>query len=79
MSDAHFRDVLLIWVLRRLDLGEARREMEQAYGELFESGKLDEMTRDALTVYMLDILDRHEIPHPIRSQEDFAMMRYTPF
>lgn len=79
MNNEHFHDILMIWLLRRLDLGEAKREMHRAYGDLLENGKLDEMSRDEITMYMLDILDRYEFPHPIRNLEDFKILHYVPF
>lgn len=47
--------------------------------DLLENGELDEMTRDEITMYMLDILDRYEFPHPIRNLEDFRILHYVPF
>lgn len=79
MNNEHFHDILMIWLLRRLDLGEAKREMHRAYGDLLENGELDEMSRDEITMYMLDILDRYEFSHPIRNLEDFKILHYVPF
>lgn len=79
MNNEHFHVILMIWLLRRLDLGEAKREMHRAYGDLLENGELDEMSRDEITMYMLDILDRYEFPHPIRNLEDFKILHYVPF
>ena len=51
MNNEHFHDILMIWLLRRLDLGEAKRAMHRAYGDLLENGELDEMSRDEITMY----------------------------
>lgn len=79
MNDEHFHDIVMIWLLRRLDLGEAKREVWQAYEELCRSEDLFELSRDELTVYMLDILDKYELPHPIRKEKDFNFMQCDPF
>ena len=79
MKEEHFHEIVMIWLLRRLDLGEAKREMYRDYGELFESGKLEEMSRDELTVHMLEILDRYELPHTIKCAEDFRFLHFVPF
>ena len=79
MNDEHFHDIVMIWLLRRLDLGAAKREMLHAYGDLFESGELEDMSKDDLTMYMLEILDRYELPHTIKRVEDFKFLHYVPF
>jgi hypothetical protein len=53
--------------------------MLHAYGDLFESGKLEDMSKDDLTMYMLEILDRYELPHTIKCAEDFKFLHYVPF
>ena len=50
MNDEHFHDIVMIWLLRRLDLGAAKHEMLHAYGDLFESGELEDMSKDDLTM-----------------------------
>ena len=35
MNDEQFHDLVMIWLLRRLDLGAAKHEMFHAYGDLF--------------------------------------------
>ena len=65
MSNEHFHDILMIWLLSRLDLTEAKKQVSLAYGELVQNGELDSMSKDDVTVYMLDILDRYELPHSI--------------
>ena len=79
MNDEHFHDIVMIWLLRRLDLGAAKHEMPHAYGDLFESGELEDMSKDDLTMYMLEILDRYELPHTIKCAEDFKFLHYVPF
>lgn len=42
--------------------------------------ELYELSRDELTVHMLDILDKYELPHLIRSREkDFIILMNDPF
>ena len=79
MSNEHFHDILMIWLLRRLDLTEAKKQVSLAYGELVQTGELDSMSKDDVTVYMLDILDRYELPHTIKCAEDFKFLHYVPF
>ena len=79
MNDDRFHDILMIWLLRRLDLIEAKRSISRAYQELFDNGELDHMSRDDITMYMLEILDRFEIPHPIRNLENFKIVDFSPF
>ena len=79
MNDEHFHDIVMIRLLRRLDLGAAKHEIHQSYGDLFESGELEDMSKDDLTMYMLEILDRYELPHPIKCAEDFKFLHYVPF
>jgi hypothetical protein len=57
MNDEPFHDIVIIWLLRRLDLGEAKREVWQEYQDLCENDELYELSRDELIVHMLDILD----------------------
>ena len=70
---------MMIWLLRRLDLGAAKHEIHQLYGDLFESGELEDMSKDDLTMFMLEILDRYELPHTIKCAEDFKFLHYVPF
>lgn len=79
MNDEHFHDIVMIWLLRRLDLGEAKREVWREYQELCENEDVFELTRDELTVHMLDILDKYELPHPIRREKDFNFLLNDPF
>lgn len=79
MNDEHFHDIVMIRLLRRLDLGAAKHEMLHAYGDLFESGELEDMSKDDLTMYMLEILDRYELPHTIKCAENFKFLHYVPF
>ena len=76
MNDEHFHDIVMIRLLRRLDLGAAKHEMLHAYGDLFESGELEDMSKDDLTMYMLEILDRYELPHTIKCAENFKFLHY---
>ena len=79
MNDEHFHDIVMIRLLRRLDLGAAKHEMLHAYGDLFESVELEDMSKDDLTMFMLEILDRYELPHTIKCAEDFKFLHYVPF
>ena len=79
MNDEHFHDIVMIWLLRRLDLGAAKHEIHQSYDDLFESGELKDMSKDDLTMFMLEILDRYELPHTIKCAEDFKFLHYVPF
>ena len=79
MSNEHFHDILMIWLLRRLDLTEAKKQVSLAYGELVQNGELDSMSKDDVTIYMLDIVDRYELPHTIKCAEDFKFLHYVPF
>lgn len=79
MSNEHFHDILMIWLLRRLDLTEAKKQVSLAYGELVQNGELDSMSKDDVTVYMLDIVDRYELPHSIHCFENYQMLKLVPF
>ena len=79
MSNKNFHDILMIWLLRRLDLTEAKKQVSLAYGELVQNGELDSMSKDDVTIYMLDIVDRYELPHTIKCAEDFKFLHYVPF
>ena len=79
MNGEHFHDIVMIRLLRRLDLGAAKHEMLHAYGDLFESVELEDMSKDDLTMYMLEILGRYELPHTIKCAEDFKFLHYVPF
>ena len=61
MNNEHFHDILMIWLLRRLALSEAKCEVWQEYQDLCENEKVFELSRDELTVHMLGILDKHEL------------------
>ena len=37
MNSEQLHDILMIWLLRRLDLGDARREIDTTYDDLFEN------------------------------------------
>ena len=79
MSNEHFHDILMIWLLRRLDLTEAKKQVSLAYGELVQNGELDSMSKDDVTVYMLDIVDRYELPHSIHCFENYQTLKLVPF
>lgn len=79
MNSKQLHDILMIWLLRRLDLGDARREIDTTYDDLFENGELDDMSHDEMTLLMLDILDRYELPHPIHNAGDYKIMYRAPF
>ena len=64
MNSEQLHDILMIWLLRRLDLGDARREIDTTYDDLFENGELDDMSHDEMTLLMLDILDGMNYPIP---------------
>ena len=40
MNSEQLHDILMIWLLRRLDLGDARREIDTTYDDLFENGEM---------------------------------------
>ena len=40
MNDEHFHGIVMIWLLRRLDLSEARREVWREYQDLCENDEL---------------------------------------
>lgn len=79
MNDEHFHDIVMIWLLRRLDIGEAKREVWREYQDLCENEEVFGLTRDELTIHMLDILDKHELPHPIRREKSYGFMHCDPF
>lgn len=71
--------IVMIWLLCRLDLGEARREVWLEYRNLCENEEIFELSRDELTLHMLDILDKHELPHPIRREKNLNFLMNDPF
>ena len=79
MNDEHFHDIVMIWLLRRLDLGAAMPEVWREYQDRCENDEVFELTRDELTVHMLDILDKHELPHSIRREKNFNFLLNDPF
>ena len=79
MSNEHFHDILMIWLLRRLDLTEAKKQVSLAYGELVQTGELDSMSKDDVTIYMLDIVDRYELPHSLHCFDNYHMLKLVPF
>jgi len=79
MNDEHFHNIVTIWLLRRLDLGEARREVWLEYRNLCENEEIFELSRDEITVHMLDILDKHELLHPIRREKNLNFLMNDPF
>lgn len=78
MNDEYFHDIVMVWLLRRLDLGEAKREVWREYQDLCENEEVFELSRDELTVHMLDILDKYELPHSIQREKDFNLLLNDP-
>ena len=72
MNSEQLHDILMIWLL-------PRREIDTTYDDLFENGELDDMSHDEMTLLMLDILDRYELPHPIHNAGDYKIMYRAPF
>ncbi len=69
MKRKQFRKILLIWVLRRLDLSGAQREIAEYYADLRATGAVKKLRKDEITVSMLEILDRYELPYSINSDK----------
>ena len=61
MNDDIFHDIVLIWLLRRLDISEAKREVNREYQDLCENCDVFMLSRDELIVHMLDILDKYAL------------------
>jgi hypothetical protein len=61
MTEELLHDAILIWLLRRLDLSKARREVFEYYQMLTEDDDPKKISRHDLTLEILDILDRHEL------------------
>lgn len=64
MNDERFHDILMIWLLRRLDLSRAKKDISETYSEMSDNGELNDMSKDELTLYLLNIMDRYELPCP---------------
>lgn len=79
MNDDIFHDIVLIWLLRRLDISEAKREVNREYQDLCENCDVFMLSRDELIVHMLDILDKYELPLPIHREKEFNFMHCDPF
>ena len=54
MNDDIFHDIVMIWLLRRLDLSEAKREVRREYHDLCEDDDIFMLSRDELIIHMLD-------------------------
>ena len=65
MNDDIFHDIVLIWLLRRLDISEAKREVNREYQDLCENCDVFMLSRDELIVHMLDILDKYALLPPM--------------
>lgn len=61
MTEELLHDAVLIWLLRRLDLSKARREVFEYFQMLTEQEDGKKISRYDLTMEILDILDRHEL------------------
>ena len=66
MTEELLHDAILIWLLRRLDLSKARREVFEYYQMLTEDDVPKKISRHDLTLEILDILDRHELHYSDR-------------
>ena len=71
MNDDIFHDIVLIWLLRRLDISEAKREVNREYQDLCENCDVFMLSRDELIVHMLDILDKYALLPPIYGENNF--------
>ena len=71
MNDDIFHDIVLIWLLRRLDISEAKREVNREYQDLCEDDDVFMLSRDELIVHMLDILDKYALLPPIQGENNF--------
>jgi hypothetical protein len=71
MNDDIFHDIVLIWLLRRLDISEAKREVNREYQDLCENCDVFMLSRDELIVHMLDILDKYALLPPIQGENNF--------
>ena len=69
MKRKQFRKLLLIWVLCHLDLSGARREICEYYADLRTTGAIKKLRKDEITIAMLEILDRHELPYSVHSNK----------
>ena len=65
MNDDIFHDIVLIWLLRRLDISEAKREINREYQDLCENCDVFMLSRDELIVHMLVILDKYALLPPM--------------
>ena len=61
MTEELLHDAVLIWLLRRLDLSKARREVFEYFQMLTEQDDDKKISRHDITMEILDILDRHEL------------------
>jgi len=61
MTEELLHDAVLIWLLRRLDLSKARREVFEYFQMLTEQDDGKKISRHDLIMEILDILDRHEL------------------
>lgn len=61
MTEELLHDAVLIWLLRRLDLSKARREVFEYFHMLTEQDDDKKINRHDITMEILDILDRHEL------------------
>ena len=57
MTEELLHDAVLIWLLRRLDLSKARREVFEYFQMLTEQDDGKKISRYDLTMEILDILD----------------------
>lgn len=71
MNDDIFHDIVLIWLLRRLDISEAKREVNREYQDLCENCDVFMLSRDELIVHMLDILDKYAFLPTIHGENNF--------
>jgi hypothetical protein len=71
MNDDIFHDIVLIWLLRRLDISEAKREVNREYQDLCENCDVFMLSRDELIVHMLDILDKYALLPAIHGENNF--------
>mgnify|MGYP007101966500 FL=1 len=61
MTEELLHDAVMIWLLRRLDLSKARREVFEYFQMITENDDTKKISRHDLTMEILDILDRYEL------------------
>lgn len=63
MKEESFNNLLLIWMLRHLDISRAKHDIYEYYEQLEENKTLEKMSKSELTISLLTILEKYEIPY----------------